>query len=174
MVMNLRHTTCYMWLWYGYSRNPPNEILGPVSLFWIQIFFSVSQAFIVISQLCKAAGHQLHTVLYLPTTILLVAPIFCLRYTCHHHPGVVWLAHNVSPSAHICHTTSTLSRLLPTILLPNSSLRSTCRLFYIECCSIKYIYTRTFVSRTVPVSVYTAVDEQIEQSTAFRYHSCLG
>jgi len=34
------------------------------------------------------------------------------------------------------------------------------------------IYTNTLLSCTVPVSVYTTVNEPIQQHTAVRYHSC--
>lgn len=79
-------------------------------------------------QSCRS---QLHTVLYIPTTIPLVTTIVVLHYTCGKHPCMVWSAYNTSPSAHICDITSTVSRCLPTIWLPNSRLRSPYRQFYI-------------------------------------------
>ena len=75
-------------------------------------------------QSCRS---QLHTILYLPTTIPLVVPICGLHYTCGHHLCTVWLPHNISPSSHICPITSTVSRFLLTIWLPNSRLHSTYR-----------------------------------------------
>jgi len=135
MVMNLRHTTCYM----DIRATPLIKSLAPYLFLDPNIFFGLPNIYCDLAAL-QSCWSQLHAAFYFPTTILLVDPIFSLHYTCRHHPGMVWLAHNVSPSAHICHTTSNLSRFLPTILLQNSSLPSTCRLFYIECCSIKYIY----------------------------------
>ena len=44
---------------------------------------------------------------------------------------------------------------------------------YIYVCVYIYVYIRTFISRIVPVSVYTTVSEPIQQPTAVRYNSCL-
>jgi len=82
---------------------PQNKTLLPVFFFWNLNYSSLSQAFIVISQVLQSCMSQIHTLLYLSTTIPLVAPIFCLHYTCGYHPCMVWLPYNISPSAHICH-----------------------------------------------------------------------
>jgi len=41
------------------------------------------------------------------------------------------------------------------------------------CLLCVYVYKRTFISPTVPVSVYTTVNEPIQQHTAVRYYSWL-
>ena len=115
--------------------------------------------------------HQRKSYLPFPTTIPLVAPIFGLHYTCGQHTCTVWLTHNISPSAHICHITSTPSLFLPTIWLPNSHIRSPYRLFYIECCWINYnfiyiyiyIYIYTFVYIRTLISQFQCTKQWVNQ-----------
>ena len=162
--MDIRTTTTY-------------EILGPLTLCWILTYYSVSQAISV--DLAGFEKQQVTTPYNLVPSHNNSSRVSNLRSTLYMWSSLctVWLPYSNLLSTHICHITSTVSQFLLTIWMPNSPLLSPYRLFYIQWCWINYksrhIQVRTFLSRTFPVSLHTAVNEPTQQHTAVRYDCCL-
>jgi len=124
---------------------------------------------------CKAADHNsTHSCTFLFPLFTL---IFNLLYACGNHPGMAWWANSFSLNAHICHITSTVSHFslhfvidqLPPSPRTDCSIFRTVELNIPDMYKYIYIYIRTLISCTVSVSVYTAVNEPIQQHTAVRY-----
>jgi hypothetical protein len=109
-----------------------------------QYFLRSNKQLVWSSPVLLSCMSQLHTLLYLPTTIPLVDPIFGLLSTCGDHPCMVWLPFNISPSAHICHISSTVSRFSPSFSFPNCPLLSPYRLLYIPVYCVIVTHTSAF------------------------------
>ena len=157
-------------VWTFVHPPPPTKFAVRCLSVGPQTFLRSLKQLLWISRFCKDVGHKSIHSCNFPQFLSWLQ--YSLYTIC-----MVWLPYSISPSAHICHITSTVSRFLPTIWLPNSRLPSPYRLFYTQCCSInyksRYMQIRNFISRTVSFSLYKTVNEPIQLHTAVHYNSWL-
>jgi len=90
--------------------------------------------------------------------------------------GLITL-HYLAQFPYLSHNQHSVSVFSPPFVCPTPTFVPHYRLFHIQCCWINYTYryilTRTLISRTAPVSLYTTVTEPIQQHTAVHYYSWL-